>query len=234
MPKRLPSVLISAAAGVACLALATPAWAATTPGGDPKGANGTVKIDGVPLDNGVDNEPHDGCDFAVNFFGFDKDQQANIVFTLHQQPGLGTELLRRNDVLGSDDPAGGAKRDTDKTFTFSASELGLSKYTPQNQQGYHIKLTVELPGTPGAGKHKVFWLKPCASSESPSTPPGGGENGGGGGGNGGGESGGAAGSGGLPVTGTAVGSIALLGGAMAAGGAALLFIRRRRDITGAD
>jgi LPXTG-motif cell wall-anchored protein len=232
VPKRLPSVLISAAAGVACLALATPAWAATGSGNDPKGANGTVKIDGVPLDNGVDNEPHVGCEFAVNFFGFDKGERANIVFTLHKPSGKGPELLRRNDVLGSDDPAGGAKPDQDKTFTFSASDLGLSA-PPEDKQGYHVKLTVELPGTPGGGKHKVFWLKPCAPSESPSTPPGGGENGGGGGSNGSGESGGAAGGGGLPVTGTAVGSIALLGGAMVAGGAALLLIRRRRDITGA-
>lgn len=227
MPKRLPSVLISAAAAAACLALATPASAATGSGRDPKGANGTVKIDGVPLDNGVDNEPHDGCEFDVDLSGLDENQRANIVFTLHKPSGSGPELLRRNNVLGSDDPAGGAKPDPDKTFSFSAADLGLSA-PPEDKQGYHVKLTVELPDAPGAGKHKVFWLKPCGSSESPSTPPGGGENGGGGG------NGGAAGGGSLPVTGTAVGSIALLGGAMVAGGAALLLIRRRRDITGAS
>jgi LPXTG-motif cell wall-anchored protein len=230
VPKRLPSVLISAAAAAACLALATPAWAATGSGRDPKGANGTVKIDGVPLDNGVDNEPHDGCKFEVDLSGLDENQRANIVFAVHPPTGSSTELLRRDDVLGSDDPAGGAKPDPDKTFTFSVSDLGLSKYTPEKKQGYHVKLTVELPNTPGAGKHKVFWLKPCGSSESPSNPPGGGENGGGGGGG----NGDSVSGGGLPVTGTAVGSIALLGGAMVAGGAALLLIRRRRDITGAS
>jgi LPXTG-motif cell wall-anchored protein len=226
MPKRLPSILISATAGAACLALATPAWAAAT---DPSGANGTVKIDGVPLDNGIDNEPHVTCDFEVDFFDFDEGERANIVFAVHSPTGTGKELLRRDGVLVSDDEANGGKPDPDETFTFSANDLGLGAYTPHPKQGFHVKLTVERIGAPGAGKHKVFWLEPCAASPStpgsppPSTPE-----------NPPGENGGAAGGGGLPVTGTAVGSIALLGGAMVAGGAALLFIRRRRDITGAN
>jgi LPXTG-motif cell wall-anchored protein len=223
MPKRrhLPSVLISTAAGAACLALATPAWAAA----DPPGANGTVKIDGVPLDNGIDNEPHVSCDFEVDFFDFDKGERANIVFSVQSPTGQRTELLRRDGVLVSDDPASGGKPDPDETFRFSATQLGLAAYTPHPKQGYHVKLTVERIGAPGAGKHKVFWVEPCEASTPPSTPgsppPGGGN-------------GGTAGGGGLPVTGTAVGSIALLGGAMVAGGAALLLIRRRRDTTGAS
>jgi LPXTG-motif cell wall-anchored protein len=223
--RRVRSVLISAAAGAACLALATPAWAASTDSlrqsaTDPAGANGTVKIDGVPLDDGIDNEPHVTCDFEVDFFNFDEGERANIVFTVHPPTGSDTELLRRDNVLVSDDPASGGKPDPDKTFAFSATQLGLDAYDPHPQQGFHVKLTVERIGAPGAGKHKVFWIEPCKGEASsppppppstPESPPGGG--------------------GGLPVTGPAVGGIALLGGAMVAGGAALLIIRRRRDLT---
>ena len=35
------------------------------------GNNGTVKIDGVEFDTHPDNEPHVGCIFQVDFYGFD-------------------------------------------------------------------------------------------------------------------------------------------------------------------
>jgi hypothetical protein len=192
--------LISATAGVACLAFAAPAWATAgtqqsnvpvlASGNDPKGANGTIKIDDdVPVDDGIENEPHVTCDFAVKFFNFDNGQRANIIFEMHKPTGSDTVLLHRDDVLVSTDPAGGGNPDPDEVFTFSASDLGLAAYTPQPQQGYHVKLTVEIIGAPGAGKHKVFWVQPC--TQSPSSNPGGGHNGGGsnnGGGNNGGGS----------------------------------------------
>ena len=221
--------LASAAAGVACIAFAAPAWAATTtslhgstvpaldPGGDPPGANGTVKIDGLAFDAGIDNEPHVTCDFRVAFFNFDDQERANIVFAA-QAPTGSDQLLRRNNVLVSNDPAGGGKPDPDETFTFSTSQLGLDAYTPHAKQGYHIKLTVERIGAPGAGKHKVFWVQPCGSVPSSPPPNGGGEEGGGDGG-------------GLPVTGTAVGSIALAGGGLLAAGATLLVLHYRRRKT---
>lgn len=230
MPGRrcLRSALILATGGVAFLALATPALAANN---DPSGANGTVKIDNLELDRGpgpgTDNDPHVPCAFAVNFFNFDKGQRADILFTAHQPTGSGEELLSRKDVLASSDPAGGAAPDPDESYKFSASDLGLGRYTPHPKQGYHVKLTVTLKGAPGAGKHKVFWIGPCAgiptpsgatpgvtTSANPDNPAAGGDNGAG-----------------LPITGTAVGLIAGVGGALAAGGTALLMLRRRRKIT---
>src|SRR5262245_34926268 len=219
--RRLPAILVTAAAAAACLGFATPAVA------DPPGGNGTVKIDGVPLDNGIDNEPHVGCQFEVDFFDFDQGERVNIVFTVQSPTGSGTELLRRNNVLVSTDPAGGGKPDPDATFEFSANDLGLSAFTPQPKQGYHVKLTVERISAPGAGKHKVFWVQPCSAGGGPSTPPGTpptGPGGGGGGGNGGGP--------GLPVTGPPAVGIALAGGMMVLAGVALVLIRRRRSITG--
>ncbi|NJC71121.1 LPXTG cell wall anchor domain-containing protein [Planosporangium thailandense] len=186
----LRSGILATAVGVACLSFATPAWAtagthlSNTPmnnsHGDPKGANGTVKIDDVPVDDSIRNDPHVSCDFAVKFFNFDNDQHANIIFTLQPPTGKGTELLRRNNVLISKDPAGGGKPDPDEVFTFSASDLGLAAYTPHPKQGYHVKLTVEIIGAPGNGKHKVFWVGPCGAGQaSPPPSSGGGSNGGG-------------------------------------------------------
>jgi LPXTG-motif cell wall-anchored protein len=244
--RRLRYGLISAVAGAACLALATPAWAAgtvslsqsgvpavLTAAADPSGANGTVKIDGLAFDDGIDNEPHVTCSFEADFFNFDNDERVNVVFTAQPPTGPGTELLRQNNVLVSDDPAGGGKPDPDNTFTFSVTQLGLGAYEPQPQQGYHVKLTVERIGAPGAGKHKVFWIKPCAASGgNASGAPGSGASGDSGAPTPGSSNGAPTGSGGLPITGAPVGSIALLGAATVAAGAGLLIWRRRRTITG--
>src|SRR5262245_48467915 len=75
---------------------------------DPGGENGTVKIDGVEFDGEIDNEPHVKCSFQVLFFDFDDEEHANLVFTT-QSPThpQGDELLRLNNQLISDDPAGG-------------------------------------------------------------------------------------------------------------------------------
>ncbi len=179
-------VAIAAFIGVAA-ALGAPALATAAPAGDPPGANGTLKIDGLAFDSGIDNEPHVTCEFQVKFFNFDENESANIVFTVHPPTGSDTELLRLDNELVSDDAAGGGAGDPDETFTFSVDQLGLDAYTPQPQQGFHVKLTVERIGAPGAGKHKVFWIEPCptptptpttpsptpssSSPSSPSTPP---------------------------------------------------------------
>jgi hypothetical protein len=218
--------------GVAVGLGASAALAAPT---DPPGANGTIKIDAEPFDSGVDNEPHADCTFQVKMFGFDKDQHANLVFTVHppsSAQGPGEEALRVNDVLISDDPAGGAEPDPDEVFTFSANQLDLSGATAEPKQGYHIKLTLENVGDtpPGAGKHKVFWLLPCVTPTTPGTPPpspsgstptspgspGGSSSTGGGG---------------LPVTGGTIGGMLAAGlGMVAAGTTAVLVVRRRRSI----
>lgn len=158
----------------------------------------------------------------MNFFNFDNDERANIVFAVHPPTGASKQLLRRDNVLVSDDPAGGGAPDPDKTFAFSASQLGLVGY-PAARQGYHVKLTVERIGAPGAGKHKVFWIEPCQPASHETSPavdttagaqP---------------LNGGAGGS--LPLTGPSVAGMAVLGGTLIAAGATLWVLRRRRRIT---
>ena len=210
---------ISTIGAAAALALAGPAWA-DRPGGDPAGANGTVKIDALEFDAKIHNEPHVTCEFRVKFFNFDENEHGNIVFSAQAPSGKGQELLRRDNELLSKDRASGGNPDPDEIYSFSANDLALEGLTLHPQQGYHVKLTIERIGAPGAGKHKVFWLQPCPPSTTPSSPP---PNGGGGGG-GGGENGGG---GQLPITGTPVAAIAGTGVAIIAAGAALILLRRR-------
>jgi len=161
-----------AIAAAACgVVVSGTSFAFAAPAGDPPGANGTVKIDSIAFDEGIDNEPHVTCEFRVNFFNFDDDERANIVFTAHPPTGAGTELLRRNNQLVSDDPAGGGAPDPDESYAFSASQLGLDAYTPHPKQGYHVKVTIERIGAPGAGKHKVIWVAPCITPGPTPTSP---------------------------------------------------------------
>ncbi|HEY0697240.1 MAG TPA: hypothetical protein VGD43_05465, partial [Micromonospora sp.] len=157
----LRPALLSAAAAAACLVL-TPAVAAA----DPPGNNGTVKIGELVLDDGMANRPHVPCDFEVRFYNFDKDQTAQITFTIHPPSGDGTILLSEEKVI-SDDAAGGGQ-DEDAVFAYSGTAFGLDRFKRQEEQGYHVKLTIGSDGVPGGKKHKVFWLDCAAPSPQPS------------------------------------------------------------------
>lgn len=77
--------------------------------GNPKGSNGTIKIDGVDADGFFDghpnNEPHiGGCVFQTDFYGFDEGDIAEIGFRLWPPSGMKTPLV----VFGfTADPANG-------------------------------------------------------------------------------------------------------------------------------
>lgn len=126
-------------------------------GEDPRGNNGTVKIDGEAFDDGRGNEPHVGCTFQVDFYGFDAGDTAAITFTGHAPTGGG--LLRSESRTISTDAAGGGQ-DRDATFTYSVDDQlsELRSITPHAQQGWHVKLAVDVDSAPGGAKQKVFWI----------------------------------------------------------------------------
>ena len=151
-----------------------------TPG--PPGNNGTVKLDGITLDDGPghtqapndpdetepDNDPHLDCGLQLEFFNFDEGQLADIVFTAHRSTGDGGVLLAQEDVLVSDDPTAGAANDPDAVFDYDVLEdFDLTQFTEiHDQHGWHVKLDLTLynaDGTPvpGGQKHKVFWVEDC-------------------------------------------------------------------------
>jgi hypothetical protein len=137
---------------------------------DPPGNNGTVKIDGVEFDTHPNNEPHVGCIFQVDFYGYDEgDLDANVLFEAH--PPTGDAVLLQDVVsIGEDAAGGGTDLDAEATYDLSGP---LSAYEAHPQQGYHVKLTVNAEGSHGADvKHKVFWVTGCdLSGGDPSGVP---------------------------------------------------------------
>src|SRR5215218_4293030 len=129
-----------------CLALAglaTPAFA------DPPGNNGTIKIDDVPFDDHPDNEPHVGCTFQVDFYGFDEgDLDATVTFEAHPPTGPVQTLLTDTVAIGEDDNSGGgSEAGLDASATYTLDFTGIE---PHPQQGFHVKLTVNAEGSQGA------------------------------------------------------------------------------------
>jgi hypothetical protein len=146
------------------LAFASPVGASssnTTNG--PPGNNGTVKIDRDTFDDHPNNEPHVGCNFQVDFYGFDLgDLNADVTFAVQPPTGKDRVLLTDTLFIGEDDNSGGGSEtglDASGTYDLSTHLDGL---TPHPKQGYHVKLTVKADGSRGADtKHKVFWVEGC-------------------------------------------------------------------------
>lgn len=124
------------------------------------GNDGTVKIDGIPFDSHPDNEPHVGCVFQVDFYGYDEGNYfARVRFSA--QPPTGREVLLDNDLvfIGEDPAGGGTDLDAERTYDLTPY---LQAYMAHPQQGYHIKLKVRAPGSIGADtKYKTFWVEKC-------------------------------------------------------------------------
>jgi len=154
-----------------CLALAnlaTPAFAI------PPGNNGTVKIDDVVFDDHPNNEPHVGCAFQVDFYGFDEGDDLFAHVTLEAQPPTGPVqvLLKDTVFIGEDDNSGGGSQaglDASETYTLDFTGTGIE---PHPKQGFHVKLTIEADGSQGADvKHKVFWVQGCGPTPTPTPTP---------------------------------------------------------------
>ena len=134
---------------------------------DPAGNNGTVKIDGEPLDDSPNNNPHVGCNFEVDFYGFDQgDLWAEVTF--EAQPPTGRGILLTDFVFIGEDPAGGGTDlDASEVYELSAA---LSGYDAHPQQGFHVRLTVNAEGAQGADtKHKTFWVEDCGTPPTTTT-----------------------------------------------------------------
>ena len=164
-------LLAGGAAVIAALALgiAVPALSQGVP--NPPGNNGTIKIDDLEFDDHPNNEPHVGCVFQVDFYGYDEGNLfADVTFRAHPPTGSGQVLLTDTVFIGEDDNSGGGSEaglDASETYT-----LDLSGFTPHPQQGFHVKLTINADGSQGADKkHKVFWVQGCPPKPTPTPTP---------------------------------------------------------------
>lgn len=136
---------------------------------DPPGNNGTVKVDDVPFDEHPDNEPHVGCVFQIDFYGYDEGNfNADVAFRA-VEPTLGGVLLTDTVFIG-EDPAGGGT-DLDGSATYDLSEA-LAGIEPHGTQGHHVRLRVDAEGSQGDDrKFKEFWVEDCVTSDEPSELP---------------------------------------------------------------
>jgi hypothetical protein len=139
-----------------------------TSAANPPGNNGTVKIDRLPFDTHPDNQPHVGCRFQVDWYGFDKGNLfSNVTFEVHPPTGKPAVLLTDRVFIGEDDNSGGgsvAGLDAQREYNLANALRG---YTPHPNQGFHVKLTIRTDGSQGANtKHKVFWVQGCAPVET--------------------------------------------------------------------
>jgi hypothetical protein len=156
-------VVIAALSAVATAMFLAGAGSASA-GPNPPGNNGTVKIDDTPFDDLPNNEPHVGCKFQVDFYGYDKgDLHAKVIFEAHPptlREGDDQVLLTDTVFIGEDDNSGGGSEaglDASQTY-----RLDLAGIEPQPNQGVHVKLTIHAKGSQGADvKHKVFWVTGC-------------------------------------------------------------------------
>jgi hypothetical protein len=159
--------LASMFAGAACLVATIPGQA----GADPPGNNGTVKIDGEDFDDHPNNEPHVGCVFQVDWYGFDAGELfSDVTFEVHPPTGSPEVILTDEVFIGGDDNSGGgSEAGLDASETYDLTTL-LQAFEPHPNQGWHVKLTVNNDGSQGADvKHKVFWVSGCETPPTTST-----------------------------------------------------------------
>jgi hypothetical protein len=154
--------------GAGALFWALPGNAGAGPG--QPGNNGTVKIDGEEFDTHPANEPHVGCVFQVDFYGYDEgDPNADVTFHVWPPTGGMVTILEDAVFIGQDDNSGGGSEaglDAEATYDLTA---WLADSQPHPQQGWHVKLTVNADGSQGADvKHTRFWGSGC-EAPSPTT-----------------------------------------------------------------
>jgi LPXTG-motif cell wall-anchored protein len=154
--------------GAVCLVATIPGQASA----DPPGNNGTVKIDGIDFDDHPDNEPHVGCVFQVDWYGFDEGEDlfSDVTFEVHPPTGSPEVILTDEVFIGEDDNSGGgSEAGLDASATYDLTSV-LQGFEPHPQQGWHIKLTVNNDGSQGADvKHKVFWVSGCETPPTTTT-----------------------------------------------------------------
>ena len=164
-----PLLLLAFVLGVVMVMVAATMASGAPPGEThPPGNNGTIKIDDVEFDDHPNNEPHVGCIFEVDFYGYDEgDLDARVTFRIHPPTGRDKILLRDWIDIGEDPAGGGTDLDAHREYDLSPA---LAEFTPHPKHGYHVKLVVNAEGSIGADtKHKVFWVQGC--DEPPPPPP---------------------------------------------------------------
>ncbi|WP_341928262.1 DUF11 domain-containing protein [Nocardioides psychrotolerans] len=121
------------------------------------------------FDSIPNNDPHVGCTFSVEWYGFDQGPTIVSKVTFEMQSptvSVGLTVSGPPTVFVGGDPATGAGTATglDGRQAYTLSFDGPAHPI----QGYHLKLTIETPGSQGSDKkYKVFWVEGCDPVQPP-------------------------------------------------------------------
>jgi hypothetical protein len=145
---------------------------ASATGDEPPGANGSVKIDEAPVDSDPSNEPHVGCGFSLQFFGFDEGTNtASVTFEAWpgtgDKTGVGALKGAASFTFDGERPPGNALNHTEDYL------LDTSELTPNDKGEVHIKVDVTVTDAGGKvafHKYKVFWTGACLDDDETPTP----------------------------------------------------------------
>jgi len=136
--------------------------------GNPGGSNGTIKLDGVDVEGGYDghpnNEPHIGCQFEVDLYGFDDGDTAVLEFREWNPTAKKLDIAEPAVSLDLDGAGGGIDIDAQTLVDLEPVLVG----DPHPVHGHHVRLDAII--TPANGreysKTKVFWTGLCEPSGS--------------------------------------------------------------------
>ncbi|HEX2027865.1 MAG TPA: SpaA isopeptide-forming pilin-related protein [Nitriliruptorales bacterium] len=146
----------------------------TGQGDDPPGNKGSIKTSNVDDPYFPPSDvPHLPCRFRLDFYNFPQSASgADVLFEVippvgdaERLPGYTPTFVPFPDVPVAE--KGGQTVTASQVYDFSGL---LGDFTPHDQQGYHIKVTITVerdPDTPAAdSKHKVFWVR-CEQAPPP-------------------------------------------------------------------
>src|SRR5687767_1594739 len=106
---------------------------------------GSIKVDNVDFDDHQDNQPHDACDFEIDFYGYPEgDYDAVVTFTAVEPTGTSVILAEAGDQT----PAFSASGVGGALNGGEAYQLDLDAYTPAGL-GYHIDVNVVVTSEGG-------------------------------------------------------------------------------------
>lgn len=126
--------------------------------------NGIVKINNENAPDKIpSSHPRVSCNFTIDFFNYDKsDDKATVTFELQSPTNSKDHTLKAGGgnltpTIGGD--AAGGDKDRDASEKYALSFTGNP-----DKQGYHVKVTVNAPGSKGEDKkQKVFWVDACTT-----------------------------------------------------------------------
>lgn len=157
-------LVTAATAAVAAALVPALTLVAAQPAAAAKGNKGTLKVAEVGAAADDSNNPHVGCTFDLQWYGFER-STATVSFESQAPTGAAHIDVTGPTTVELGPPAQGGDLNAVRTYT-----LAFSGDNPHPQQGYHVKVTTDAAGAKGAtSKYKVFWVGPCESSTDPGT-----------------------------------------------------------------